>query len=75
MARGRDSGREMGSDAFCLLNQRMSCLVMRKADNQTGSRSQRMSLGLSYCRGIMHMTDGWLQERKGDGWLQERKRI
>ena len=46
------------------MNQWMSCLVMRKTNNQTDSKSQRISLGLSYSGGIKHMTDGWLQERK-----------
>ena len=46
------------------LESAMSCLVMRQADNQTGSRSQQMSSGLSYNGEIMHMTGGWLQERK-----------
>ena len=47
------------------LNQQMNCLVMKKGDNQTGSRSQRMSLGLSSSRGIIHMTDGWLRKGRG----------
>ena len=64
MARGRNSGMEMGSGVLPYLNQEMSCLVMGKADNQTDSRSQQMSLSLSYNGGIMHMTESWLQERK-----------
>ena len=32
--------------------------------NRQPDWSQRMSLGLSYGGGIMHMTDGRLQERK-----------
>ena len=35
-----------------------------KRDNQISSKSQWMSLGLSYSGGIMLMIDGWLQERK-----------
>ena len=47
-----------------LLESTDELLVLRKADNQIGSKSQWMNLGLSYSRGIMLMTDDWLQERK-----------
>ena len=63
MARGRDSRRwEVMHSA--LLESADKLFGCEKKKNQTGSKSQRMSLGLSYSGGIMLMTDGWLQERK-----------